>query len=73
MSDNPPQDQEILDLIAEAEGGLTPTELIEALEAQDYTFDQVIEALQRVFDRGLVQITSGARLMVFQEQRKAFA
>ena len=72
-ADNPPQDQEILDLLNASQNGLTPSEVIDTFIQQDHTFEEVIEALQRVIERGLVEIASGARLVAFQEQRKAFA
>lgn len=72
-ADNPPQDQEILDLLNASPKGLTPSEIIDTFIRQDHTFEEVIEALQRVIERGLVEIASGARLVAFQEQHKAFA
>lgn len=70
--DKPPHDQEIVDLIASREGGMVPSELIDEFK-QQYDLPDIIEALQRVFDRGLVQLGTGARLIVQTEKRRAFA
>lgn len=70
--DKPPQDEEILAVIAASDDGVIPSEIIDAFKA-DYDFPDIIEAIQRVFDRGLVELSSGARLVLIQHQRQAYA
>ena len=60
-----PSDTEVVAAIAAAPHGLTPIELIDAFS--EHGEDQVIVAIQRVFDRGLVELANGAKLVVAQE------
>lgn len=61
--DVPPSDTEVLTELAKTEGGLTPLELMDALVALGYSSENVIKAIQRTFDRGLVMLSAGARLV----------
>lgn len=71
--DTPPQDEEIIAAIAEADGGLTPSELIAVFATQDYSEGDVIIALQRVFDRGMVELANGAKLITAEVQESMVA
>jgi len=70
--DKPPQDGEIVAVIEAREHGIVPSDLIEAFRSK-YNERDIIEAIQRVFDRGLVELSTGARLVVIQEHRQAYA
>lgn len=59
--DIPPTDEVVLATLAEA-GGLTPRALMEKL-VTEYARNDVVNAIQRVFDRGLVELGAGARLV----------
>ena len=65
--DIPPSDAEVLAALDAAESGLRPTELLDALRAADYAVDDIIKAIQRVFDRGLVELGNGAKLVRAKE------
>lgn len=69
-NDAPPKDEQILDALASANGGLTPRELFDLL-AQQYSPDNVVKAIQRAFDRGIVELSSGARLIAVKVQEAA--
>lgn len=71
-TDNPPQDQEILALIEERKG-LTPEEVITHFNEAGYSDAQIIGALQRVFDRGQLELSSGAKLILYHPPTKVAA
>ena len=64
MADLPeiPTDEEVLAALEASDGGLTPSQLIAALEA-DHSRDNIIRAIQRVMDRGKVRLSDGARMI----------
>lgn len=62
--DVPPSDEVVLGALTAAEGGLTPRALMERLVEAEYSRNDVVNAIQRVFDRGLVELGAGARLVV---------
>ena len=62
-SDIPPTDEEIVELLAAHPEGLTPRELVKSFETAQYMQHDVIKAIQRAFDRGIVQLSKGARLV----------
>ena len=66
MHDEVPSDGEILGVIDGAECGLTPGEIFQALEAE-HSRENIIRGIQRVLDRGLVELTDGARLIRCKE------
>lgn len=74
MSDQPeiPTDEEVLAVIQASGDGLTPTSLMQALEAQDHSPENIIRAIQRVLDRGTVHLSDDAKL-VAAEVEPAFA
>jgi len=57
-----PTDDEVLAALGASDDGLTPTELMGALEP-DHTRDNIIRAIQRVLDRGKVHLTDDAKLV----------
>ena len=61
--DVPPKDPEVLAKLASVPGGLTPRELMDALVADGHSADNVVRAIQRVFDRGLLELGAGAKLV----------
>jgi hypothetical protein len=58
-----PTDEEVLAALATGSEGLSPSELIQALEAQGHTEENIIRAIQRVFDRNKVSLSEGAKLV----------
>ena len=58
-----PTDDEVLAALEGSEGGLTPSELIAVFHA-DHTRENIIRAIQRVLDRGKVQLSDGAKLVL---------
>lgn len=60
--DNPPSDEEILSLIRAQAAGMAPEDLINNL-SRSYGEVQIIEALQRVFERGKVDFSPDALLV----------
>ena len=60
--DTPPSDAEVLQVIQGAGGSIAPDELLDRLCELEYTRDNVIKAIQRVFDRGYVKLTESAEL-----------
>lgn len=65
--DTPPTDNEVLSALDAVDGGLKPTQLLQALRAADYEDEDIIRAIQRVFDRGLVELGDGAKLVRAEE------
>lgn len=65
--DVPPSDEEILATLAESDGGLTPVALVEEL-SKSHTTENVIKAIQRAFGRGIVRLSSGARLVAVEDE-----
>jgi hypothetical protein len=63
QSNEIPTDQEIWDALDSKDGGLTPNELVDALESQGHEFSDIVKAVQRVFDRGTVRLVGGGRLV----------
>ena len=61
-SDTPPKDSEILSRLKLHPDGLTPRELADSFEAE-YSQHNVIKAIQRAFDKGLLRLSKGARLV----------
>jgi hypothetical protein len=70
--DEIPNDDEILDALRASEGGLTPTELMQALEAE-HTRENIIRAIQRVLDRNKVFLSDGAKLVAAPVDEPALA
>jgi len=70
QNDVPPKDEQILAALAGAEGGLTPRELFDLLSKM-HSPDNVVKAIQRAFDRGIVELSSGARLVAVKVQEAA--
>lgn len=66
MADTPPQDTEILAVLSEHEGGLTPIDLFQKL-SETHSQENVIAAIQRAFGRGIVRLSTGARLVPSKE------
>lgn len=66
MPDQPeiPTDAEVLAALQANPEGLTPTALIQALQAQDHSAENIIRAIQRVLDRGTVHLSDDAKLVV---------
>ena len=75
MSDHTeiPTDDEVLDALRATADGLTPTALMQALEASGHTSDNIVSAIQRVLDRNKVCLSDGARLVPTQIDEPAFA
>ncbi|MFL6725272.1 MAG: hypothetical protein ACJ8FS_02010 [Sphingomicrobium sp.] len=71
--DEIPTDDEVLDAIRSTAEGLTPTALMDALEASGHTQDNIIRAIQRVLDRNKVCLADGARLVPTRVKEPAFA
>lgn len=61
--DEIPTDDQVLDVLRQTAKGLTPTELLEVLQREHHSRANIIRAIQRVFDRGLVDLSDGARLV----------
>jgi len=59
----PPTNEEILAKVSQHPEGLTPKQFVDAFEADGYTHDQVISAIQRAFDKGQLKLSTGARLV----------
>lgn len=66
MADTPPTDEQILKIIEESDNGITPRQIFKELESQ-FDKSNVIHAIQRVLDRGLVELSDGARLVCKQQ------
>lgn len=58
-----PSDDEVLAVIRGSAHGIMPSALIQALCEAGHTEENTIRAIQRVFDRGLVCLGDGARLV----------
>ena len=71
--DVPPSDEEILAVIQQSGGGVSPRELVRILGDKGHSTENMIIALQRVFDRGLVDLSDGAKLVEAQGATKAAA
>ena len=71
--DVPPSDEEILAVIRQSGGGVSPKELVRILAAKGHSPENMIVALQRVFDRGLVDLSDGAKLVEAQGAARAAA
>lgn len=63
QSNEIPSDQEIWDALDSKDEGLTPKELVSALQANGHEFSDIVKAIQRVFDRGTVKLVGGGRLV----------
>jgi hypothetical protein len=63
MNDEISSDEEVLAVIRESGAGIAPSALLKALCDTGHTEDNSIRAIQRVFDRGLVSLADGARLV----------
>ncbi len=63
MDDEIPTDEEVIAVIAER-GEIDPQELIARLVGANHSQENVISAIQRVFDRGKVDLSSGLKLSV---------
>lgn len=75
MSDQPeiPTDEEVLAALETTVDGLTPTALMDALRAEGHSDENIIRAIQRVFDRNKVSLSEGARLVPTSVNEPAFA
>jgi hypothetical protein len=62
-NDEIPSDDEVLAVIRGSDEGITPSALVLALCETGHTEANTIRAIQRVFDRGLVCLGDGARLV----------
>lgn len=62
-NDIPPTDGEILNLLSDADGGMMPADLLKVLLEKGYSREDVVQAFQRVAERGLITLSSGARLV----------
>jgi hypothetical protein len=71
--DTPPSDAEVLSVIDEAQGAIAPTNLLDNLCAKGYTQDSAIKAIQRVYDRGFVQLNENAELVPLEPFRAKVA
>jgi len=68
--DMPPKDEEILDVLRKHDDGLSADELIRFLLAS-HDEQQIIEALQRVLERGKVDFSPDALLVATPEFAQA--
>lgn len=68
-----PTDDEVLDALRASADGLTPTALMDVLEASDHTRENIIRAIQRVLDRNKVCLSDGAKLVPTEVNELAFA
>ena len=68
-----PTDEEVLAALQTSAEGLAPTALIQALQAQGHTEENIIRAIQRVFDRNKVCLSEGAKLVPTPAVEPAFA
>lgn len=68
--DMPPKDDEILDVLRKHVNGLSADELIRSMLAS-YEEQQIIEALQRVLERGKVDFSPDALLVATPEFAQA--
>ena len=66
-----PTDEEVLAIIQAVEGGVTPSVLLRELVEAGHTRENTIRAIQRVFDRGLVDLADGGRLVEAQTRAAA--
>lgn len=75
MADQPeiPTDDDVLAVLATSEDGLTPTELLEALIVAGHTEENIIRAIQRVFDRNKVSLSEETKLVPTSAVEPAFA
>ena len=75
MSDHPeiPTDEQVLAALQGTDEGLTPTELIQALRDDGHTEENIIRAIQRVFDRNKVSLSEDAKLVPTPVGEPAFA
>lgn len=71
--DVPPPDEEVVAAIEGVEGGISPGALLDTLIAKGHTRANTVVAIQRVFDRGLVILTDGAKLVVSGATTRAAA
>jgi hypothetical protein len=71
--DVPPSDLEVLTVIRTSQEGISPSALLQALCDQGHSRDNTIKAIQRVFDRGLVDLVDGAKLVESKDDTQAAA
>jgi len=71
VNDMPPKDEEILDLVRKEPAGISADALIRALLARDYGEREIIDALQRVLERGKVDFSPDALLVAAPEIAQA--
>jgi hypothetical protein len=75
MADLPeiPTDDDVIAALQLSADGLTPSALIHALQADGHTEENIIRAIQRVFDRNKVCLSEGAKLVPTPVVEPAFA
>jgi hypothetical protein len=71
--DSRPAVAQILAKVAEQPGGMTPRDLVTAFEAESYSKMDIIKAIQRAFDQGLLRLSTGARLIVTGAEERVAA
>jgi hypothetical protein len=70
MSNEIPSDEQVMYALASESNGLTPDEIISYFDS-DHELSDIIEAIQRVLDRGKVILGRGGRLQSRQELQAA--
>lgn len=68
-----PTDEEVLAVLQTSADGLTPSALIQALQVEGHTEENIIRAIQRVFDRNKACLSEGAKLVPTPVVEPAFA
>jgi len=71
QSNEIPTDQEIWEALDSKSEGLTPNELVAALENNGHELSAIVKAVQRVFDRGTVCLVGGGRLVTDRAMAEA--
>jgi hypothetical protein len=72
-ADTPPSDEIVLRVIGDAGAGIMPSALLKALCDLGHNDENSIRAIQRVFDRGLVALCDGAKLVLVTEPERVAA
>lgn len=71
--DEIPSDDEVLVIVRSISSGVTPNKLLKALCENGYEQGDVIRAIQRVFDRGLVELGEAMTLVETPERQSVAA